>query len=98
MPLSRLSEADQKFAREWKNQVMSSDEVDAAGTASAAGDRTVGDFSDLKLGEWPKDVSADFDVDEIEELGEDDETGQFIYRSPHFEFHTPDRLSTSVVR
>jgi len=94
MPLTRLSEADQKFAREWSKKAMAEEGSATAGS----GDRTVGDFSDLKLGEWPKDVSADFDVDEIEEVGEHDETGEFIYRSPHFEFHTPDRLSTSVVR
>ncbi len=98
MPLSRLSEADQKFALEWNKRAMTSDEGGAARADASGGDRTVGDFSDLKLGEWPKDVSADFDVDEIEEVGEDAETGEFIYRSPHFEFHTPDRLSTSVVR
>ena len=98
MPLSRLSEADQTFAREWSKQSMSRDDAEGAVAAAGAGDRTVGDFTDLKLGEWPKDVSADFDVDEIEEVGEDKETGAFIYRSPHFEFHTPDRLSTSVVR
>jgi len=96
MPLTRLNEADQKYAREWSKKTMAKGNGPAEG--AGAGDRTVGDFSDLKLGEWPKDVSADFDVDEIEELGEHEETGEFVYRSPHFEFHTPDRLSTSVVR
>lgn len=98
MPLTRLSEADQDFAREWSQQSMTTDEGRGADAVGNGGDRTVGDFSNLKLGEWPKDVSADFDIAEIEEVGVDDETGGYIYRSPHFEFHTPDRLSTSVVR
>ena len=95
-PLDRLSEADQKFAKEWKES--SQPDGVPEGAPKDAADRTVGDFSELQRGEWPKSVSADFDVDEIKVIKEDEEAGEYIYRSPHFEFQTPDRLSTSVVR
>lgn len=97
LPLSRFSEADQKFANDWKKEMAGKGDS-AADAAKGGGDRTVGDFTDLKIGEWPKDVSADFEISEIEVVKEDEDDGEYIYRSPHFEFQTPDRLSTSVVR
>lgn len=97
LPLTRLSETDQAFARDWKKTNATPQGV-PAGSPSEPADRTVGDFSNLKLGEWPNAVSADFEIAAIEVVKEDEAAGEYIYRSPHFEFQTPDRLSTSVVR
>lgn len=89
LPLSRLSEPDQAWAKEWKEKRMA--------TPDTGADKTVGDFSNLKLGEWPNYVSADFDVDAIQIVKEDKENNEYIYRSPHFEFRSPLRLSKTVV-
>ena len=51
-PLERLSEANKEFAREWKKN--SQPAGVPAGVPNDASDRTVGDFSNLTLGEWPK--------------------------------------------
>lgn len=88
-PLSRLSEADQEFASKWKEDA----EKEMAESASF-----LGDFRDLEIGVWPTDVSAEFDVDAIEIVKEDAGAGLYVYRSPHFEFESPLRLSKSVVR
>jgi len=88
-PLSRLSEADQGFAAKWKEEA----EKEMAESASF-----LGDFRDLEIGVWPTDVSAEFEVDAIEIVKEDADAGLYVYRSPHFEFESPLRLSKSVVR
>lgn len=116
LPLSRFSEADQAFAKEWaeKKEEMAAqvDKEDGKKTA-----KEVGDFEDLQLGEWPQYVTADLEVDKIETVegeelaaileetsgesgdGDGDKDGELhVYRTPHFEFHAPDRLSVSVVR
>lgn len=92
-PLSRLTEADQTWAKEWKEKAMAA----PADEASSGGDKTVGNFENLKLGEWPNSIAADFDVDAIEIVKEDKDAGEYIYRSPHFEFRSPLRLSKTVV-
>lgn len=89
LPLTRLSGADQEYAKKW-NEEQEKDEEKAS--------TYLGKFDDLKLGEWPNLVAADFEVDEIEVVKEDAEEGVYIYRSPHFEFESPLRLSKSVVR
>ena len=89
-PLTRLSEADQKFAREWKEKATSS--------PPAEDDKTVGSFANLELGVWPNSVEAEFELDEIEIVKEDKDAGEYIYRSPHFEFTSPVRLSKSLIR
>ncbi|MCB1065312.1 MAG: hypothetical protein KDN20_20640 [Verrucomicrobiae bacterium] len=97
IPLSRLSEADQTFAKEWKEKKMAAtpgDEPEKGG----GGNKELGDFENLVLGEWPTSVSADFEVDAIQIVKEDKDTNEYIYRSPHFEFHSPLRLSATVVR
>lgn len=88
-PLTRLSQADQDFATKWKADA----EKEMAESASF-----LGDFRDLTPGLWPTDVSAEFEVDAIEVVKEDEAAKLYIYRSPHFEFESPLRLSTSVVR
>ena len=108
LPLSRLSEADQTFAREWASgkEKMAAKSDEAEGKDTAPG---IGDFENLQLGEWPQYVVADLEVEQIETVeGEELAAIQeekaaegeelFVYRTPHFEFHSPDRLSVSVVR
>lgn len=112
LPLSRLSEADQTFAKSWatEKEEMAVKEDQAEGKTTAPG---IGNFEDLKLGEWPQYVTADLEVDTIktvegEELAaiQEESSGEggeedgelFVYRTPNFEFHAPDRLSVSVVR
>lgn len=89
LPLARLSEADQAWAKEWKTKNMA--------PPAEATDKTPGDFTNLKLGEWPNSVAADFSVDAIQIVKEDMENNEYIYRSPHFEFRSPLRLSKTVV-
>ncbi|MCB1235157.1 MAG: hypothetical protein KDM91_08810 [Verrucomicrobiae bacterium] len=88
-PLSRLSEEDQAFAKAWKEK---------ADSQPAANDsQSFADFSKVKLGEWPNSVAADFDEDKIAIVKEDKESNEFVYRSPHFEFRSPTRLSKTVI-
>ncbi len=110
LPLSRLSDTDQTFAKEWREKKESMDaEADETEGVSRASE--IGKFEDLVLGEWPQYVTADLDVDDIvtvegEELAkirEENADGVgneeiFVYRTPHFEFLAPDRLSASVIR
>ncbi|MEM1441760.1 MAG: hypothetical protein AAGF67_05425 [Verrucomicrobiota bacterium] len=110
LPLSRLSEEDQEFAKTWskEKEEMAEAESEESGRPQAS---QIGNFEDLTLGEWPQYVTADLDLDDIvivegEELSalrEENEGGQggeelYVYRTPHFEFHAPDRLSASVIR
>ncbi len=88
--IDRLSEADRDFARQWK-----ADQAKPA-AENPKGDKGLGNFENLKLGEWPDLVEAELDVSEIEELGE--VASRYVYRSPNFEFRSSERLSRSVVR
>lgn len=106
VPISRFSEEDQAFAREW-SKAAAEEMVENAGRNTAP---ELGNFEDLKLGEWPQYITDELEIDLIEEFegadakalvsdDEETETGElFIYRTPHFEFRSPDRLSKSVVR
>ena len=87
-PLTRLSKADQDYAKAWKEKASS------PGSEKEIG----GKLDSVKLGEWPKSVSAEFELDQIIVVKEDKEKGEYIYRSPHFEFQTSLRLSKSVIR
>lgn len=92
-PLSRLSKDDQAFAQEWKKKASAPPE---SGTPTG---KVMGEGLDtVKLGEWPKSVSADFELDQIVVVKEDKKSGEYIYRSPHFEFQASLRLSKSVIR
>lgn len=98
-PLSKLSEADQTFAREWdaarmKKAAAGEDPKQPAGPRGGV----LGDFSNLKLGVWPTSASAQMEDGSIKVVKEDKEAGEYIYHTPHFEFISPLRLSTSVVR
>ncbi len=90
-PLTRLSKADQDFAKEWKKEAA---ESSGRPTGKVMGEK----LDSVRLGEWPKSVSADFDLDQIVVVKENKEAGEFIYRSPHFEFQSSVKLSKSVVR
>ncbi len=93
LPLSRLSEADQTFAKTWAAEKEKASEGEP-GMAPA-----LGNFEDLELGVWPQYVVSELAVDQIEEVEKTAESeALYTYRTPHFEFRSPDRLSTSVVR
>lgn len=47
--------------------------------------------------DWPRRVSAD-EADEIKIITEDNSTGEYVYQSPHFEFHSDVKLARKVVR
>ncbi len=87
--LSKLSPEDQEWARQWAK------EQEAA--QMRKDDQILGAFDGLQLGEWPKFVMADFDEDKIQIVKEDKEAEEYIYRSPHFEFRSPERLSKTVI-
>jgi len=99
IPVSRLSDKDQAFAREWADARMAPGEEPGSGESGRPTAPVMGAFEDLQLGAWPSAIEADLDTDDIEfvESKEDGEE-QYLYRTPHFEFEAPDRLSISVVR
>ena len=93
-PLSRLSKVDQDYAKGWKEKA-----VPGTPGGGKASDKTVGaGIENVKLGEWPKFIAADFELDQIQVVKEDKAAGEYIYPSPHFEFRSPQRLSKSVIR
>ncbi len=62
----------------------------------------VDQIEEVEPGAEPEEGESEDDEDDDEEEGSssssDDSEENFIYRTPHFEFHSPDKLSTSVVR
>ena len=93
LPLSRLSEADRAFAKNWAA------EKEKPGESEPGMAPSLGNFEDLKLGVWPQYVVSELAVEQIEEVEKTSESEDpYVYRTPHFEFRSPDRLSTSVVR
>ena len=82
-PLTRLSENDQKYIREWqaKEAAMSRDS-DSPGKGNSPGH--LGNFENLKLAEWPNSVATDFDIDQIQVVKEDT-SGEYLNRSQHSE-------------
>lgn len=108
LPLTRFSEADRAFAKDWakEKEEMAKSAADSGGRNIAP---EIGNFDKLSLGAWPQYVVADLEIEQIvtvegEELAaiQEEKGGEggelFVYRTPHFEFHSPDRLSASVVR
>ncbi|MCF6311860.1 MAG: hypothetical protein L3J39_05355 [Verrucomicrobiales bacterium] len=94
-PLSRLSKEDQDYVQAWQKKAATADSPKEA--TKTDNKNSIGNFENLKLGEWPKSVSAEFEIDQIQVVKED-KSGEYIYRSPHFEFRSNVRLSKSVVR
>lgn len=88
VPVDTLSSEDQEYLAGWKkkNSAM-------VATDPAAADEEVEVNWD---GEWPKTVSVDVTQD-IEVITEDEEAGEYIYASDHYEFICDVKLNTSVV-
>lgn len=84
VPITSLSKPDRDFIEEWKKSAPTD-------TASDSGVEPNWD------GEWPKIVSADVSQ-EIEVIKEDEEAGEYIYASDHYEFICDVKLNTSVVK
>lgn len=97
LPLSRLSKEDQEYVKEWVSKASPSDPPTPDDEKTDNGKGSIGNFDNIKLGEWPKSVAAEFNIDQIHVVKED-RAGEYIYRSPHFEFQSNVRLSKSVVR
>lgn len=88
--LNRLSPQDQAHIR----AVMTGTHPTAV--AARQNLRTVGNFDTLKPGAWPTSASLDrtkLTVDTVTEAN-----GTYIYRSPHFEFHSTAKLTPLLVR
>ena len=99
LPLSKFSQADQDFAKEWaKKKKAEMAESSSGNQPEKKVAATLGNFEDLKLGEWPQYVTAELAVNQIEKDESKGDEGEYVYRTPNFEFHSPERLSTSVVR
>jgi len=93
LPLARLSEVDQTFAKNWAAEKAKTIEAEPGMAPS------LGNFDDLKFGVWPQYVVSELAVEQIEEVEKTSENDSpYTYRTPHFEFRSPERLSTSVVR
>jgi hypothetical protein len=84
VPIVSLSVEDQAFIKEWKK---------SAPTDSASDSKIQANWD----GPWPKLISADVSQ-EIEVLKEDEESGEYIYASDHYEFICDVKLNTSVVK
>ncbi|MFT5466316.1 MAG: hypothetical protein ACI8UO_001415 [Verrucomicrobiales bacterium] len=82
LPLEKLSAEDQQFAAKWFE------------AREAAAEKELGENWDEP---WPKLVKTDVSPD-IETVKEDEAAGEFVYRSPTFEFHSDVQLSGSVVK
>ncbi len=89
-PLDRLSAEDQAWVAEWLAGADDRQPSPVAGPAMPAGQTR---FS----GDWPTSISVGTSID-VEVVREDADAGEFIYRSPHFEFHSDAQLRTNVVR
>jgi len=97
--LSKFSKADQDFAKQWAEEQKAAKPAAPGGEAGKKIAPEFGDFEDLKLGVWPQYVEAELPVEQIVTVDSGEKNkDEFIYRTPHFEFIAPDRLSTSVVR
>jgi hypothetical protein len=88
VPLSRLSEADQVWAK-------AEGAKGSAGTPAEPPSGATGQTSAEKV--WPRTVGLD-DKPEVVAVTEDAEKKEFIYRSPHYEFVCDSKLGANVVR
>jgi hypothetical protein len=97
LSVSKFSKADQDYIKEWAEKQKT---AQPAAPESESGKKTapeLGNFEGIKLGVWPQYVEADLPVEKIITV-DSKEQGEFVYRTPHFEFVAPDRLSASVIR
>ncbi|MAS94495.1 MAG: hypothetical protein CMO55_14950 [Verrucomicrobiales bacterium] len=84
VPIASLSSPDREFIKDWEKSAP----TDTAGDS---------DIQPVWDAEWPKLVSADVSQD-IEVIKEDEDKGEYIYASEHYEFICDVKLNTSVVR
>ena len=87
LPIARLSEADQDFLR----QQMTAKTKPGFKAQAPAGP------AQYKALEWPRRIALP-DNYEVEVVREDNNAGVYIYRTPHFEFHSDVKLARKVVR
>lgn len=103
-PLERLSPEDREYveARAAVSDSTAPEESNAvdSGQAAAApqeGGRILRGNGPRALAKWPDTVSLD-ETPGVEVVSEDAETGEFIYRTEHYEFQSDVRLGLAVVR
>lgn len=89
IPLDTLSEADQAFVKSWKPEEEKADNQ----PKSATGKGEVKE--EYFTAAWPTLISGDLNFDIEEDRGE---SGEYIYRSPHYEFIANAELSTMPVK
>ena len=93
LPLVTLSKPDQEYVEQNKGNLTkapSTTTPPAASKPAAAATTQAGT-------KWPEKVLLK-ELPEITIVKEDDATGEFIYQSPHYEFHSPKRLGGAVVK
>ena len=92
VPITSLSEADQKYIKEW----LAKKPTPTPGNGDSPKSEPSGEIFENWDDPWPTIVSSDIDP-EIEELGQD-EKGRWVFHSPHYEFICDTVLSKSVVK
>ncbi|GHB95417.1 SHD1 domain-containing protein [Cerasicoccus arenae] len=85
IPIALLSKNDQNFIRQ---------QTIPPPSAQPANESSPPPFDGLV---WPRRVDLPDDY-EVEVVREDSQTGEYIYRTPHFEFHSDVKLARKVVR
>lgn len=94
IPMDRLSEADQEYAKDWvPGQEDSEDEDEGDAPAGKESAEDILNFNDP----WPDKVRFDGDP-MINTVQEDKEKKRFIYESANFRFIVDVRLSPTVVK
>jgi len=86
LPIARLSPADHAFLKE---QLV---KVETAAPVESTKEKKPFDGLD-----WPRRTDLPDDY-EVEVIKEDSATNKYIYRTPHFEFHSDVKLARKVVR
>ena len=107
IPISKLSETDQGFIKEWqrnkeseKERKADGHEEEASSAGRGGGTMALMDKYDLKDNydaDWPRLVSIDIGMD-VSVISEDEGVSKFIYHSPNYEFVCDVTLSKNVVK
>lgn len=82
IPLSKLSEQDREFVKNWEQPAAEESSNNA-------------DLDKLFEKQWPKLVSVNLDIEITEETGENE---SYVYQSPHYEFISDAKLSKVPVK
>jgi hypothetical protein len=91
VPLARLSPEDQDYI---KTLAANPAAAPAAGPAAAV---VTASATPAAAKEWPRTITL-AEKPEVTVVKEDAEKKEFIYRSPHYEFHCDSKLGANVVR